>query len=254
MMRWFRFGKKRKDPALPGLSLEENPIRTELHNHLVPGVDDGVDTLDETLTVLRQYEAWGYERVVITPHVMSGYYPNTEADLLEKADEIRRAAEADGLSIQVRVAAEYFLDETLVERAKKGPLLTLGGAFLLVETDFMQRPMDFERNIFELQVRGYQIVLAHPERYAYLHRDPSQYDDLRTRGIRFQVNLFSMVGHYGDAVYHFARRLIKKGDVDFIGSDLHGPRHLPVMEKALTSPLYREAVGKNIQNNQLLWD
>ncbi len=254
-MAWFRWGKKRKKRTQqPGLSLAENPIKTELHNHLIPAVDDGVGTIDETLAVLRQYAEWGYRRVVITPHVMSGYYPNTEADLREKAKAVREAADAEGLPIRIRVAAEYFLDETLLKRAEKGPLLTLGGPYLLVETDFMHRPMDFERNIFELQLHGYRIVLAHPERYYYLHRDPATYEALRTRGILFQVNLFSLIGHYGPDVLHFARHLIKKGFIDFIGSDLHGPRHLPLMEAALTHPHYREAVQVGLQNDALEWD
>ncbi len=251
MFRWWR---KRKKADPPGLPLDENPIHTELHNHLLPRVDDGVQHLDESLEVLRQYAEWGYRRVIITPHVLAGYYPNDEDDLQQRAAELQQAVDEAQIPIRLRIAAEYFLDETLLERAKRRPLLTLGGNWVLVETDFTEKPFAFEHLVFELQVRGYRVVLAHPERYYYLHRDPSLYEDWRSRGIRFQVNLFSLVGRYGPDVQHFAAHLIEKGWVDLVGSDLHSPDQLPLMEKALTSPLYRKLTELDPANDRLAWD
>ena len=236
------------------MDLSENPIRTELHNHILPGVDDGVASLEESLAVLGRYAEWGYRRVIITPHIMAGYYPNEESDLRKRRDELQNAVDAAGITIQLRVAAEYFLDETLVERAQNRSLLTLGGNWLLVETDFLSRPFSLAHQVFELQVRGYRIVLAHPERYLYMHREPSIYQELRDKGVRFQLNLFSLIGYYGPEIRHFAEYLVERGWVDLIGSDLHGQRHLSVMEKALTSPMYRKVVELGLANDHLPWE
>ena len=196
---------------------------TDWHCHLLPGVDDGVQTMDESLQILSLYEQLGIREVWLTPHVMEDM-PNTTEELKEKFAELDAAYQGD---ILLYLAAENMLDTLFEERLAKNDLLPLGktGKHLLVETSYFNPPMGLSNILLRIKAKGYTPVLAHPERYNYM--DKSDYQQLKGLNVRFQLNLFSLAGAYGAEVKKKAGWLLKNGFYDLAGSDTH---NLAVME------------------------
>lgn len=190
---------------------------TDWHSHILPGVDDGIPSMEESLEVLKAYENMGVKRVWLTPHIMEDF-PNEVNDLRTRFEELD--LEYDG-PIELKLAAENMLDSLFEERLANNDFLTIGeeGNHLLVETSYFSPPMNFDDLIDEIKSAGYFPVLAHPERYRYMsERD---YKELRERNVMFQTNMLSLVGMYGDTARKKAEWLLKNDMIDLTGSDLH---------------------------------
>jgi len=225
----------------------------DMHSHLVPAVDDGVNTLDETMQCLRQYAEWGIRGVISTPHISQDYYPNTRDQLLAAAQPIEQAIAAENLPLTFTVAAEYLLDEHFYDLLQKRELLSFGpNQYVLIETGWASAPLQFESYLFSLQQKGYTPVLAHPERYRYYHEDIDKLLVLQEKGCLFQLNLLSLTGRYGKAVQHMAQHLLKAKTIQFIGSDLHRPADLAALPGAFTSSLYPLLLQQPLLNASLL--
>lgn len=211
---WF-FPKRR--------SLRESGIFqgfTEWHCHLLPGVDDGIKTLDESLKTLRLYEEAGIRTVWLTPHIMEDI-PNTPAQLRERFGELQQAYKG---SIELHLAAEHMLDALFEERLEADDLLPIGeeGNHLLVETSYFNPPMDLKGMLKRIQAKGYHPLLAHPERYVYM--DERDYQELKDLDIKFQLNIPALVGMYGERVQKKAQQLLKAGMYTCMGNDTHTHR------------------------------
>jgi tyrosine-protein phosphatase YwqE len=190
---------------------------TDWHSHLLPGVDDGVATLDETLRILALYEAQSIADVWFTPHIMEDI-PNTTAQLRARFAEVTSAYDGP---IRLHLAAEYMLDNLFATRLAAGDLLPLGDdAHLLVETSYFNAPLGMASTLRAIQQAGYHPVLAHPERYTYMQE--ADYHDLRhNRQVLFQLNLYSLLGMYGRTAQQKARWLLREGYIDRVGTDTH---------------------------------
>ncbi len=191
---------------------------SDCHSHLLPGVDDGVRSLPETLQTLGEMEAQGVAEVWLTPHVMEDV-PNTTAGLRER---FRRVQAAFRGAVRLRLAAEYMLDGLFVERLEGDDLLPLekgGRRCLLVETSCFGPPTDLHGLLRRIRLKGYHPLLAHPERYAYM-RMPD-YEALKADGVLFQMNLPSLAGMYGREAEARAGTLLGRGMYDLAGSDTH---------------------------------
>ncbi|MDR0955021.1 MAG: capsular biosynthesis protein [Rikenellaceae bacterium] len=190
---------------------------TEWHCHILPGVDDGVETLEESLKILSLYETLGIKTVWLTPHIMEDI-PNTTAELRERFAELQGAY---GGKVELHLAAENMLDNLFEERLAQNDLLPLGekGDSLLVETSFLNPPMDLYGTLERIRSKGYHPVLAHPERYVYMGE--SDYGRLKAMNVKFQLNLFSLVGVYGSETKKKAERLLENGMYNLTGSDTH---------------------------------
>lgn len=190
---------------------------TDWHSHLLPGVDDGVPTLEESLQILAEYERLGIQEVWLTPHIMEDI-PNTTQHLRACYNELQSAYTG---KIALHLAAENMLDNLFEERLAKNDLLPLGtnGKYLLVETSYFNPPMGLQNILLRIKAKGYYPVLAHPERYLYM--DKAYYAKLKNMGIRFQLNLFSLAGLYGAEVREKGEWLLKKDYYDIAGSDVH---------------------------------
>ncbi len=208
---------------------------TDWHSHLLPGVDDGVQTLSETLDILHLYEVLGIQTVWLTPHVMEDC-PNTTAALRERFAALQSAYKG---SVHLHLAAEYMLDALFEERLEQGDLLPLGdgGDRLLVETSYFNPPMGLTNILLRIKSKGYHPVLAHPERYVYM--DTPHYRRLKTLGVLFQLNLPSLLGLYGKVARLKAHLLLEKGYYDLTGTDLHT---LDVLETAVRQKLDGETL------------
>ena len=190
---------------------------TDYHSHILPGVDDGVQTMDESLEILRLYEEQGIKSVWLTPHIMEDI-PNTTAHLRDRFAELQ-AAYTGG--VQLHLAAENMLDNLFEERLEKDDLLPLeeGKRYLLVETSYFNPPMELLSVLQRIQKKGYYPLLAHSERYEYMQK--RDYQALKEEHVSFQLNLPSLAGMYGKHVQEKAEALLKAGMYDRTGCDIH---------------------------------
>lgn len=216
---------------------------TDWHCHLLPGVDDGVQTLAQCLRVLQRYEELGVSTVWFTPHIMEDM-PNTPEQLQRVFDEVRAAYRG---SISLHLAAEHMLDPLFAKRLQEGRAMPIGtaGDTLLVETSYFNPPHALDLRLNAIRQAGYHPLLAHPERYLYM--EGRDYDRLRQLGVKFQLNLSSLAGIYGKTVKLKAQRLLQKGYYDCVGTDLHRDTALQALLRAKVPakllralPLHRE--------------
>lgn len=223
-------------------------LKTDLHSHLLPGLDDGAKHIDDSLQMITTFYHLGYRKLITTPHVQTDIYKNTSKEILQSLDALRKAIATQGLDIQIEAAAEYFIDFDFQKNLKKERLLTFGDNYLLVEFSYYTPPNNLSEVLFQLQLKKYKIVLAHPERYAYWHNNLGNYVGLKDRGILFQMNINSLNGHYSMPVKKMAETLIKNNMVDFVGSDAHRIEHLELIRNNLNNPY----LANLIDNDTLL--
>jgi protein-tyrosine phosphatase len=237
------FNRKKKEAANLGGSL-----RVDIHSHLLPGIDDGAPTIDHTIGMLRKFEELGYEKLILTPHVMSGVYDNTSEIILSKLEEVKQVIRDLNLNLVVEASAEYYFDETLFERIQKKDLLPFNGNHILFEFSFRNQPSRVDELVFQFQSSGYQPVLAHFERYIYYHPSIEVAKSLRERGCLIQVNLNSFTGHYGPDVKNQAIRLLKAGLIDILGSDCHRIQHLETLQSSLNDSIFHQLMELKVKN------
>lgn len=220
---------KRKTKERPDLS----GIVTDMHSHLVPGIDDGSPDVTTSIELIRGLMDMGYQKFIATPHILWDIFKNSSTTIKPAFEELKAELKAENIDVPIKFAAEYFLDyhvDELLEERKK--LLTIKDNWVLVEFSFVSPPLDLKEKLFSLQLAGYQPVLAHPERYTYFLRNREVYDELREAGYYFQLNLLSLTGYYGKAPLELANHLLKNKYVDLLGTDLHHDRHLKALQSS----------------------
>ncbi len=190
----------------------------------------------------------GYKKVITTPHVRPDYFPNTTEILKAGFAELKKAVEASGLTIEVELAAEYFVDFDFLKKVETEELLTFSGNHVLIEISTFSPPPNLFETVFQLRIKGYQPILAHPERYVY-YSNLEAFEKLKDFGCFFQMNILSLAGHYGKEVKELSNRLLKKGMIDLLGTDMHHVRHLESL-KQLAS--VNEKVMKLLHGNEFL--
>lgn len=228
-------------------------LKADMHSHLLPGIDDGSPDIKTSLELIRGMMELGYSKLITTPHVMWDMYKNTTEIILEKLELLRAAVKAEGLHVEINAAAEYFLDDYVEKLVKSNePLLTVSGRMVLVEFSMAHPSMSLKDILFDMQMQGYQPIIAHPERYIYLERKKEFYEELKDIGCLFQCNLLSLTGHYGKTQQELAQYLIKKGYYDLLGTDLHNARHLDALHNPdLGNHLQKLLDSGKIINSQL---
>ncbi|MBL3656237.1 tyrosine-protein phosphatase [Fulvivirga sediminis] len=228
-------------------------LKTDLHSHLLPQLDDGVESFSEALEIIKGLKSLGYNKIITTPHVMYDFYDNTPETILDQLKSLQKEIQENEIDIDLQASAEYYLDENLVEMVSKKPekLLTFGDNYFLFETSFMNEPFYLQEFIFEAKSKGLNPIMAHPERYAYIHSDFSKIEDLINRGVLMQVNINSFSGYYSKEVKKTAEKLVDKGLVHFIGSDCHNLKHFAVMQKSVTEKYYKKALDLPLLNERL---
>jgi tyrosine-protein phosphatase YwqE len=244
-------GNKGNEPS----SLTDfSQMAVDLHSHLIPGIDDGVKFLEESVDILREFKRMGFSKVITTPHVMPGGFDNTPENILAGRDKVREALRQNNIDIAFDAAAEYYLDSSMYEKIEKKELLTLGRDFVLIEFPMNMKPMNIADAVYKMQVGGYNVILAHPERYPYYYETSMKgYNELKDRGIYLQINMMSLAGRYGKQAKHFAEKMIDTKMVDFIGTDLHGMRHIEAIRECLPEKyLEKLLLSGNLMNKSLL--
>ena len=232
----------------------ETPLlRADIHSHLIPGIDDGSQSLEESLKLLWGMEALGYEKVITTPHIMVDTYRNTPKSIKEGLWYLQDAAKSEGIKVQIEAAAEYYLDEGFYEHLHSAEVMSVQGKYLLFETSYVSKPLQLEEMIFEIGAAGYTPLMAHPERYRYIKDPYKEYKRLKELGVMFQVNINSFGGHYGKSAKIYAEFLSKEGWIDFLGSDVHHTKQVDTLAMVFRSDVYGAIFGNNtIRNAELV--
>ena len=246
----FGFFKKKKDP-LP--LVDFSVIGTDMHSHFIPSIDDGSDSVATSIALIKGLMALGYKNIITTPHVMSDHYPNSSEDILNGLEAVRKGLITEGVNININAAAEYYLDEYFLDLLEKEPLLTLWDNYVLVEMSFYSPPRGWEDYFFKIALKGYQAILAHPERYPYFHKSYVEYAEIREKGVALQLNVLSLIGYYGEAVKKTAFRLLDDKLIDFLGTDMHHVRHLETVTNQLQNlDIQRVISTYPFKNSQIL--
>jgi protein-tyrosine phosphatase len=246
MLDFFR--KKKQVPDLSGIS-------TDMHSHLLPGIDDGSPDPETSISLIRGMLELGYKKFITTPHIMWDVYQNTAETIGAAHSLLQDSLKAENMDVDIRFAAEYFIDDYFSQLLDdKAPLLTLSKNLVLVEISFITTPFDLKGILFQLQLNGYQPVLAHPERYLYMRSNRELFDTLKDAGCLFQLNLLSLAGYYGKPSIELAHYLIKKNYVDLLGTDLHHQRHLDAFHHygSAMETVQRLLDSGKIRNSELL--
>lgn len=244
------FSKKQKEPDYPVLS-DFSAFSTDIHSHLIPGIDDGVQDIGEAVEMIRGFSELGFKKLVTTPHIMSDYYRNTPEIILKGLDLVRAAVAKEKIPITLDAAAEYYLDEDLLQKIYNEKLLTIGNKYLLFEVSYINPPDNLYNVIFEMNVRGYTPLLAHPERYPFWYGKFEEYHRLKEAGALFQLNTNSLTGYYGIAAKKISERLIDENMIDFIGSDLHGQRHLESLRHVVEEKHLWKLAAIGVRNSSI---
>ncbi len=223
-------------------------LHTDIHSHLIPGIDDGVKTMEDSMLLITELSKLGYKKLVTTPHIMNDYYKNTPEIINAGLADVRKEIAARGIDIEIEAAAEYMLDDGFEDKMKDGRLLTFGDNYLLVEQSYMTEYPRLAEVFFYLQTNGYKVVLAHPERYTYWHHDFQNYHKLIERGIYLQININSLTGWYSHGSKIIAQKLINRDMISFLGSDMHNPHYMEELKKSR----YSHSLSRIIDSDKIL--
>ena len=222
----------------------------DIHSHILPGIDDGARNIKESILLISEMKKMGFSKIIGTPHTIPGLYDNTNKSIIDSFNKIKIKG------VDIGYASEYMLDKSLIKRAEEKKLLTISKNYVLIEFSFLSNHNNLYEILFEIQTNGYTPIIAHPERYFYFHADFYNYSRLKKHGCLFQVNLLSLTNYYGNDVNKICRRLIKKGYVDYIGSDFHSLKHVEYSKKNKVQGIDQEMLKKIeilFQNNKLLF-
>lgn len=202
---------------------------TDVHSHILPGVDDGSPDLPTSLSLLQYMEQLEFQQVWLTPHIMEDY-PTSKEQLQQQFTALTQKHQGP---LTLHLASEYMMDAAFTPKLK-GELLSVGDHHLLVETSYMSPPTGLQDILMEIWNAGYQPLIAHPERYLYM--DERDYQQLKEKGYSFQLNLMSLSGYYGSRPKAISEKLLLQGMYTFVGTDLHHLERYQPMLDALKLP------------------
>jgi tyrosine-protein phosphatase YwqE len=226
-------------------------VGTDMHSHFIPGIDDGAKTIEDSLKLIGRMSEFGFRKVITTPHVMSDHFKNTPEIIREGLAVVREAVKEAGIGIEVEAAAEYYLDDGFLHKLENDELLTFGDKYLLFEVSYINCPENFREIIFNMQIKGYRPVMAHPERYPFWFGRIDTYREFRDAGVLLQINANSLVGYYGIEARRTAEKLIDNELVDLIGSDMHKVEHAEAMKRVMHEKYFRKLQEFNLLNKHL---
>lgn len=228
-------------------------FKTDIHNHVLPGIDDGSPDAETSVEIIKGMKELGIERIIASPHVAANEFPNTPETLAAAYSTLQEGLKEAQLDIPVSHSAEYRIDEDLMDIVENRQLVTYPGNYVLIENQWIQEPWNLEELIFDLQIKGYQPILAHPERFSYYHTKPERLDELHNK-LPFQINVLSLAGYYGNKIRTMAEKLIKKGYADFLGTDIHSKTHVEFIKRYLSTSKalqHRELTINTIRNDRV---
>ena len=247
----FSFFQRKKIDYINALSF----LKADMHNHLLPGIDDGSPDLETSLLLTEGMQELGFTNLTFTPHILSDVHPNTKSTIDDAFNILKPEIAQKFPELSLNFAAEYMLDFLFEDLLLQGNILCFGKEkYVLIEMSYLVESPNLRQMIFSLLTSGYQPILAHPERYNYLHQRFSFYETLVDAGCELQLNLLSLGGFYGPHVVKTAEKLIKTGLFSWVGTDMHHTGHLDALQNLVTKKRFRQQLDliKNIKNPSLV--
>tara|TARA_B100001142_G_scaffold330325_1_gene398133 strand:- start:4756 stop:5496 length:741 start_codon:yes stop_codon:yes gene_type:complete len=234
MLEWFTKRNEDKDLDL----LDFSSLKTDVHSHLIPGIDDGSPDMGTTIGLIKKMQQLGFSKLITTPHVMSDFYQNSSEIILSGLTNVRAELKTQNINMEIDAAAEYYIDYDFEKKIGEEKFLTFGENYILVELSFMEAPKNIFDIIFKLQLEGYKVVLAHPERYMFFTM--KDYENLVNRGVFLQINCLSIIGYYSEAIKKKVNDLIANNMVSFLGSDCHNMHHAQLHKECQTKKAWHD--------------
>jgi len=245
-----KFSKKDKAPSFP--IQDFSVIGTDMHSHLIPGIDDGSEDIETSIQMVIELKSLGFKKLITTPHVMCDYYKNSNETILSGLDNLKNELAKRNIEITIEAAAEYYLDEEFPGKIDNEKLLTFGDNYVLFETSYINKPENLRDVIFQLFAQKYKPIIAHPERYNYLYDDFKNYQTLKETGVFFQLNINSIIGSYSPIARTIAIDLIENNMVDFVGTDAHNLNHIYNLNACLKDKYCQKIITTaSLLNNKL---
>lgn len=228
-------------------------IELDIHNHLLPAIDDGSPSVENSLRLIEGFKEIGIHKAIATPHIMANMHPNTPETIKAAHDKLTAAIKEKGIDFDLGYAAEHMIDDELKEIIDQDKLCLLPNNHVLIEMSYLQESQNLFLIIRDLQEKGLQPILAHPERYNYYHQNFKMFETIKNSGCMLQLNLLSITRYYGEHVKAVALSLIKSGMYDFVGTDLHHEKHLTALKHLTENYNTKELLKNNpIKNKYLL--
>jgi len=236
--------KRLKKPA-------QIPVKTDIHSHLIPGIDDGSQSIEESIDLIRELVNLGYRKIITTPHIMGDHYRNNIQIIRDGLERVKEEVAKQGIEVHLEAASEYYIDDHFMNLLEKKEILSFGDNYVLVETNAINYTELIRNAFWQMGLNGYKPIFAHPERYSYLWNDFDRYHEFKDMGIHMQINLVSLSGFYSPQVKDIAERLIDENLVDFIGTDTHEMRYIHGLHEALYSPYMNKLKEMKLLNDTL---
>ena len=228
---------------------------TDIHSHILPGVDHGSQSIEQSLEMLQEEINMGISHVILTSHVTAVTFENTRERLMDAFLKFQDAVTDAGLDVTLSLSAEYRMDEFFDKQYAADQLIPMPGNHILLENSFQQELMNLDELLFDMQVKGYKTILAHPERYTYYSRRRKRYEQLHNAGARFLFNILSFTGYFGEEARDSALWFAKTGMIDYLGSDMHNIKHAHIIMDYLNSKEWRHLsreIEPTIKNDMIL--
>lgn len=239
---------KKKKPATDAFAF----LGADMHNHLLPGIDDGSPDEAESMYLLEGMQQLGFSRFYCTPHVIAGVHPNTPSTITAAASQLRNALDINNNNVEMGFSAEYMMSFEMAELIDADEIIPLPQNHVLVEMSYALESPNWREIIFTLQTKGFQPILAHPERYNFWQGNLHKMESVMDAGGELQVNLLSLEGYYGRPVQKMAEKLMDAGFISWAGSDLHHRRHLEGLQNLARNKKAMRLLEKaNLKNHAL---
>ncbi|WP_293784017.1 CpsB/CapC family capsule biosynthesis tyrosine phosphatase [uncultured Pedobacter sp.] len=234
------FSKKNKITDISWLGVD-------IHSHILPGIDDGSPDLSTSLHFVKSLQELGFDQLIATPHIYQELYPNTKEIIFSAKDSLQQEMDKANVSLKLSAGAEYMVDQDFNLNEQLCPL---DSKHLLIEMSYLNETPGISQTIFDVEIKGYKPILAHPERYTFYFKDKSKLKRFKEKGCLLQLNLLSIMGYYGKDVKQLAEVLLKEKMYDLAGTDLHHNKHLSTLTDAVQSGRLYEFLGNYPFKNQ----
>ncbi|GAA3973178.1 tyrosine-protein phosphatase [Mucilaginibacter dorajii] len=245
------FGLFKKKQGRKDITFNYESIMVDMHSHVLPGIDDGAKTPQDSVILIRKMIDLGIKKIIATPHVMIDFYRNTPETIATSLELLKAELVKENIDIPIETAAEHYFDETFEARVNEGRLMTMGDNYVLFEFSFINKPPNVIPVLQRMNDLGYKPILAHPERYPYLDLD--QYKNIQNWGCSLQLNTIALTGYYGGDVKRQAEMLVDNQMIDFISSDMHHEKHAMALKDALRTSYLEKLMFEMPLKNKLLF-
>lgn len=234
----------------------ELTLDVDVHNHILPYLDNGPENMETAIDLCQELVKRGFKKSITTPHIMAGFYNNTEEAIKLKCKMLKQALAEQAINLEVDYGAEYYMDQhfyDLLSSSEKPITLGRNNNYVLFETSFVEQFDNVVKTVDHCRNMGYRPVLAHPERYVYLDIENGRFEKLQNMGVLFQANINSLTGYYSKQAKNKVEYLIKHDMVSFMGSNVHKSIEVESLDYSMTNPYFRLAVQSGRLLNKTLF-